>query len=48
MFTDEVVSIKIGLDGYDDFFKQVLDLIVNINVIRQSLTGKYDHLELIK
>jgi len=36
MFTDEVVCIKIGLDGYDDFFEQVLDLIVNINVIRQS------------
>jgi len=32
MLTYEVVCIKIGLDSYDDFFKQVLDLMVNINV----------------
>jgi hypothetical protein len=32
MLTDKVVCIKIGLDGYDDFLKQVLDLMVNINV----------------
>jgi hypothetical protein len=30
MFSDEVVGIDIGLDGYDDFFEQVVDLIVNI------------------
>jgi hypothetical protein len=32
MLTDKIVCIKIGLDGYDDFLKQVLDLMVNINV----------------
>lgn len=40
MLADKVVCVKIGLDSYDDFFKQVLDLRVNINVNRQSSTAK--------
>ena len=38
MLANKVVCIKIGLDSYDDFFKQVLDLMVNINVNRQWST----------
>jgi hypothetical protein len=36
MFLNKVVCIKIGLDGYDDFLEQVLDLMVNINVNLES------------
>jgi DNA-3-methyladenine glycosylase len=30
VLTNELVSINIGLDGYDKFFKQIVDLAVNI------------------
>lgn len=36
MLANKVMCIKIGLDSYDDFFEQVLDLIVNINVNCES------------
>jgi hypothetical protein len=36
MFLNEVVCVKIGLDSYDDFFEQILDLKVNIVVNRES------------
>ena len=39
MLSNKVVGVKIGLDGYDDFFEQVLDLMVNINVNRQSIVN---------
>lgn len=39
MFTNKVVRFKIRLDGYNDFFEQLLDLMVNINVKRQSSIG---------
>lgn len=40
MFTNKVVRFKIRLDGYNDFFEQLLDLRVNINAKRQSSIGK--------
>jgi hypothetical protein len=44
MLPNEVMCIKIGLNGYDDFLEQVLDLMVNINVNgewRSSLVPKF-------
>ena len=36
MLANKVVRIKIGLDSYDNFFEQIVDLAVNINVNWQS------------
>jgi DNA-3-methyladenine glycosylase len=39
MLPNKIVGIKIGLDGYDDFFEQIVDLTVNINVNCESSIG---------
>ncbi len=36
MLAYKIVCIDIGLDSYYDFFEQIVDLTVNINVKRES------------